>query len=339
MPDFSKVKQLIQEQMTARAIPSFAIAVARNGEILWEGGFGWADRENRIPATEHTPYYLASVTKSITATAIMILQERQLLDLDRPVNDYLGSTQVSSPLWDPVQATVRRVATHTAGLTTFRRTYYAGQSGSRLSADETIRRYGVLFWPPGDHFDYSNLGYGILGEVVARVSGKEYADFLREELFWPLDMNRASVGMGPAPDKYAAVRYSFDHGRSPQAESATPGASAGYCGVHDLVLFGMFHLKAHLPNQKAILSDASIDAMQNSTVDTGDGRYGLGWWVNEDFFGYRGILGQGGTDDSQAWLQLIPSEGIVVAVLSNIGGLLAATVIEEGIAVLLRRTI
>jgi CubicO group peptidase (beta-lactamase class C family) len=88
-PDFSKVRQFIQEQLVATSIPSIAVAVARRGKILWEEGFGWADRENRIPATEHTMYQTASVTKLMTSTAVMILQERKQLDLDRPVNDYI----------------------------------------------------------------------------------------------------------------------------------------------------------------------------------------------------------------------------------------------------------
>src|SRR5439155_10052240 len=85
--DFSKARQLIQEHMVEWSIPSISVAVARRGEILWEEGFGWADRENRIPATEHTMYYMASVDKSFAALALMILQERKQLDLDRPVND------------------------------------------------------------------------------------------------------------------------------------------------------------------------------------------------------------------------------------------------------------
>src|SRR5438105_682137 len=116
-PDFSTTRKLIEERMTAESIPSVAVAVARNGEILWEEGFGWADRENRIPATEHTMYYLASVTKAITGTAIMMLHDRKQLDLDHPINDYLGPARLSSPRWDVNGATVRRVAMHTAGLT------------------------------------------------------------------------------------------------------------------------------------------------------------------------------------------------------------------------------
>src|ERR1051326_1769649 len=115
--DFSKVRKSIEERLSS--IPSIAIAVARNGEILWEEGFGWADRENHIPATEHTMYYTASVTKSFTATALMILCERKKVDLDRAVNDYLTGAKLTSPAWNPAEATVRRVVTHTAGLTTF----------------------------------------------------------------------------------------------------------------------------------------------------------------------------------------------------------------------------
>src|SRR5213593_4901827 len=89
--DFSKARQFIQEQRVEWSIPSISVAVARRGEILWEEGFGWADRENRIPATEHTMYYMAWVNKSFTAVALLILQARNQLELDRPINDYLGA--------------------------------------------------------------------------------------------------------------------------------------------------------------------------------------------------------------------------------------------------------
>ncbi|MCI0748230.1 MAG: serine hydrolase [Verrucomicrobia subdivision 3 bacterium] len=323
-PDFSSARNLIQTQMVAKSIPAFSVAVVRRGEILWEEGFGWADRENRISATEHTPYYLASVSKTFTATAVMILQERKQLDLDRPVNSYLGLDGMRSPRWDVKGATVRRVMTHTAGLTTFRRNYYPEQGERGISLGEAIRRYGIAFWPPGERFDYSNLGYAILGEMVARASSRSYEDFLRTEIFLPLGMTRASLG-GAGLEKHVAKRYSSDHGLRPRIESATPGASAIYCSAHDLANFGMFHLKAHPPSHKAILSDASIDAMQISTVSTGDGLYGLGW----DFHGYRSVLAQGGTDDASTWLRLVPSEGIAVVGLANTGTSLPSKVINE----------
>lgn len=334
-PDFSEIRKLIKAEMAARSIPSLSVAVVRRGEIIWEEAFGFADREKGVAANQQTMYYTASVTKAVTATAIMVLHERKQIDLDRPINDYIKPMRVTSPLWNPNEATVRSVATHMSGLTTFGRNCYEDQPGCHISAEETIRRYGILYWRPGDHFDYTNLGYGILGEAVSRVSGKSYADFLRDEVFLPLGMTHASLGIAPGLKEHAAVRYSSTHGRRPLAYSATPGASGVYCNARGLALFGMFHLRAHLPSQKAILSDKSIGIMQNSTVAAGRGRYGLGWSVNEDMNGYRGVLAQGGTDDAMAFLQLIPSEGIAVAVLTNTGDLFPPKLVDEILSLLL----
>ena len=107
-PVRSRIEQLVEEDK----VPSMAVAVAREGEILWERGFGLADREGGCPATEHTSYALASISKSLTATALMVLVQRQLIDLDAPVNDYLEEIKVRARVGDAGKATVRRVASH-----------------------------------------------------------------------------------------------------------------------------------------------------------------------------------------------------------------------------------
>src|SRR5947209_8642796 len=89
--DFSAIRELIRSRLVEQSLPSLAVAVAQNGAILWEEGFGWANRENRMPATEHTMYSLASISKPITATGLMVLKEREKLELDRPINEYLGA--------------------------------------------------------------------------------------------------------------------------------------------------------------------------------------------------------------------------------------------------------
>lgn len=93
-----------------------ALAVARDGKILWEEGFGLADREKNISATEHTVYALASISKALTATGLMILVERGLIDMNSPINDYLGEAKLQARVGDAAKATVRRVTCHTSGL-------------------------------------------------------------------------------------------------------------------------------------------------------------------------------------------------------------------------------
>ena len=337
--DFVVLRKYIQERMATASIPSIAVAVVRDNRVLWEEGFGLADREQRIPATSHTPFYLASVTKAITGTAVMVVQEHHQINLDKPVNQYLASAKVHSPMWDATEATVRRVATHTAGLTTYYRKCAVQDSNCQVSTKTAIRRYGILFWPPGDHFDYSNLGYGILGEVVAHVSGKSYADFLQDQVFRPLGMQDCSLGIAAPKLGWIAAQYdSTSHTRTPVELSDTPGASSAHCSVHDLALFGMFALGAHGPAQKQILSDASLQFMLNPTVEKGDGkRYGFGWSLQSNLHGYVGVFAQGGTNDSFAVLQMIPSEKIAVAVIANTGTTIPFEIVDRVLSDLLPR--
>jgi len=334
-PDFSSVRTLIREQMAATDTPSMAVAVVRGKEILWEDGFGFIDHPVGTPTTPNTAFYCASVTKTITATALMILAERKQLDFDRPANEYLTEAKLTSPHWNANEATVRRIATHTAGLTTFNRAYVQGGKQERIPFAEIIRRYGIVFWPPGDSFDYSNLGYGILGEIVANVSKRSFGDFLKEEIFRPLGMEHSSLWV--TPGQPTAPRYnSYLKAVSPPIESAVPGASSVYSSVHDLALFGMFHLQTRPPGQRSILTSAGIEQLVSPTVDAGGGdRHSLAWSVKDDQNGYRTLLAQGGTSDSQAWLLLVPAEKIAVVVLGNCGNTPAPRVIDEILSTLL----
>lgn len=337
--DLASLRKYVLEQMAVAQIPSVVISVTQNNKIVWEEGFGLADRERGISATPHTSFYLASVSKAITGTAVVALQDRGKINLDHPINEYLGAAKVHSPMWNPAEATIRRVATHTAGLTTYNRKCAIQDAQCTASTDTAIRRYGILFWPPGDHFDYSNLGYGMLGEVVSRVSGRSYADFLREEVFRPLGMRDCFLGTESVGVEQIAAQYdSSSHARTPIQFSDTPGASSAHCSVHDLALFGMFALGEHVPNQRSILSDASLRMMLNPSVKSDDGeRYGFGWSLQPDHHGYGGLFAQGGTNDSFAVLQIIPSEKIAVAVIANTGTTIPFAIVDKVLGGLLPR--
>ena len=335
--DFSTARQIIRDGMARDSAPAVAVAIARGDSILWMEAFGYANRETRAPATIHTPFYLASVTKTITATAAMVLREQGRLDLDRPANDYLGGSRLTSPAWNTNGATLRRLATHTSGLTTFD----IGCSTARCelpSRDEIIRQYGVLMWPPGEHFDYSNLGYFILGDAIARATRSDLGAVLHNNVFRPLGMTDASLGIDPRRVDETAVQYSWTRGALPQESRFVSGASSVHASVNDVVRFGMLHAKAHAPGIQPILSDAVIDTMQYSTVPAGGTQqYGLGWWVETDRYGYRSVLAQGGTDASSAWLRIIPSERIVAVVLANKGVGFPSDVVDAMIASVLPR--
>jgi CubicO group peptidase (beta-lactamase class C family) len=336
-PDFSGVRSMIKEQMAATDTPAMAVAVTRGNEILWEEGFGFIDHPGGTPTTPNTLFYCASVTKAFTATALMILQERKQLDFDRPANDYLTQAKLTSPYsdWNAHEATVRRIAIHTAGLSTYDREWTQGLNQERVSLAEIIRRYAIIVSRPGERFDYSNLGYGVLGEIVASVSRRTFGDFLKEEIFRPLGMRHSSLGVDPRQP--TAPRYSpYLKAVRPPSEPTVPGASALYSSAHELALFGMFHLQTRRPGQREILSPTGIGRLTDPTVDAGGGnRHSLAWSVSDDQNGYHTLLAQGGTGDSQAWLLLVPAEKISVVVIGNSGLAPARMVIDEILSTLL----
>lgn len=338
IPDetLSRLQGLIQSQLVETGVPSLALAVAREGEIIWEEGFGWADRENRIPATPHTLYSLASITKPITATGLMVLAERNLIDLDRPADDYLGEAKLSARAGDAKDATLRRIASHTGGLPLHYHFFFEDEGCKRPHMDETIRRYGVLVTPPGETYRYANLGYGILDYIISRVSGETYPDFIRREVFIPLNMPRASIGIGPGLGPHCAVRYTRNGVPLPFYDFDHPGGSAAFCSANDLARFGMFHLKAHLPDQRAILSDGAIDAMQTLEARIGDrAGYGIGWFVLEDDNGLHAVRHDGSMPGVRTRLYLVPSESLAVAVLVNTHDELPVRIASEILAALL----
>ncbi|HWQ56026.1 MAG TPA: serine hydrolase domain-containing protein [Bryobacteraceae bacterium] len=332
---FEGVRDSIRRQLAETSVPSVAVAVARDGRIVWEEGFGWADREKRIPATAHTMYSLASISKPFTATGLMVLVRRGAIVLDKPVNDYLGSAKVRARVGDAAQATVRRVANHTAGLPLHFQFFYRGEPNRPPSRDETILRFGNLVAAPGEGYSYSNLGYGILDHVIARASGRSFAEFMRTSVFFPLGLTRTSVDFGPELEDYAAVRYGSDGLPIPPYEFDHDGASAVWSSAHDLVRFAMFHLKAHLPEQKPILPDDLIDAMQNPTAAIGaNSGYGVGWRVDDHPAG-RIVSHSGGMPGVLTDLRMVPSEKLAVVVLSNASAGLPQRIADQIVSALL----
>jgi CubicO group peptidase (beta-lactamase class C family) len=314
---FDQLRDSIRSQMVAQQAPSITVGVAKDGKIIWEESFGWADRERRIPATPNTMYSLASISKTMTGTALMTLVQAGKVDLDRPINDYLKDAQLQARIGDVREATVRRVANHTSGLPEYYQEFYENEPWPPPSPAETIRRFGWLMSPPGEKFEYSNLGYGILSHLIEQLSGKSYADYMREAVFLPLGMNRSSVEVDPAMWDFRAVRYGIDGLPVPPYVTDHPGASDIYSSAHDLLLFGMFQSKQHLSEQLPILSDSNIDSMQQPTKDEGGGKgYGVGWETihrnNITMLNHTG-----GMTGVQTELRIVPSEHLVVVVLCN----------------------
>lgn len=333
---FDSVRETIRNELERSGVPSLAVGVSRKDEILWTEAFGWADREQRIPATSHTPYSIASVTKPFTATALMLLAEQGLIRLDRPVNQYLGTARLRARIGRADEATVRRVANHTAGLPLHHHFFPENEPYRPPPLVETIRRYGNLVTPPGERYQYSNLGYGVLEHVIERVSGRDYPLFMKEEIFRPLELEHTSVALSERQARGSAVRYGPAGRRIPFYDFDHRGASAVFSCVEDLLRFAMLHLRVKGDLPEAFLSDDAIEQMQKPGRRRDDGSaYGLGWIVRDSTFGYRKVMHTGGMGGVSASLVLVPAYRLAVVVLANARTGLVGRISEDILAKLL----
>src|SRR5581483_5624066 len=320
-PRFEPARVVIRQVMAEKNVPSVSVAVAKGGKIVWEEAFGWADREKRIRATPDTMYSLASISKPFTATALMRLVEQGKIDLDKPVNEYLGASKLTGLAADASLATVRRVLSHTAGLPYHYHFFYNNESEGPPSMDDSIAHYGLVVTPPGEAYEYSNLGYGIIDYIISRVSGRSYDDYMRNEVFLPLGLTHTSVDIGPGLESFAAQRYDFQQRPIPFYTFDHRGGSAIYASAHDLLRFAMFHLKDRLPDQQPIVKESTIDLMHQTATPPVPGQpglgYGLGWITKADDHGYRVVYHTGGMPGVSTAFVLFPSEDLAVVVLTN----------------------
>lgn len=318
VPDgLQEIRELILELKANEDLPSIAVGVAHDGEIIWQEGFGWADREEKIETTPNTMYSTASISKPFTATAIKLLAERGEIDLDAPANDYLSGAKLHSPVYDADEVTVRMLLNHTGGLPLHYQFFYEDEEHERPSMAESIQRYGIVVYEPGAHYQYANFGYGVLDEIIANVSSRTYTEFLNQEVSEPLGLSRTYVGIKPGLENDHAIRYGPNNQPIPFFDFDHRGASAVYSSVQDLLRFGMFFTGDLPSDQQPILSEESRQIMMEPSSVRGSNAYGLGWISRDHEAGLHEVWHTGSMGGVSTILTMVPEENTVVAVLAN----------------------
>ncbi|MBK6266192.1 beta-lactamase family protein [Marivirga sp. S37H4] len=317
--DFSKIEHFIKEAIEKEETPSVAIAVAKDGMIIYQNAFGYADIENKIEANSSTAYQLASITKPITATAVMILNHQKIIDIYSQAEKYMDPLQFKATETNPSDVKIINLLNHTSGLGTYFQLNYADEPFEGDDFKTAFNKYGKLFYPVGRICEYSNLGYGLLDYIISNQSGKSYAQFLQTEIFNPLGMNNSFVNNPDNPGLSVAKKYDKNLKLLPEIINNTTGAGNVYSSIQDLIKFGMFHL---ISQENDILSPKEVDLMHNY-IDPDviypyydSTYYGLGWYFKNDD-GYRIVWHEGGMMGASTMLKLIPDENIAIAVMLN----------------------
>ena len=318
---YAAISRDIEREIAAGRADGVAVALTCKGKIIWERGFGWADKEKKKAVTPDTSFSLASVTKSFTTTALMTMVAAGKISLDTPANDYLGVAKIWGDAGDPAKVTLRALASHSAGLPGTFVLYPEGGVEKQPSMDEVIRDYAFLVTPPGERFHYSNVGMGIVAHIVARASGRDFGTYLHDQVLAPLGLSHSFFDTDLSRRGEMAQRYDNTGRAFAFYVTSTPGTGELYASVHDVARFAMFHLKDHLADQKPIITDEEIDQLHQPVIHVlADRSYGLGWMVGRAVDGSPVVYHNGNQPGVAAVMMLLPAHDISCVVLTNRDG-------------------
>jgi CubicO group peptidase (beta-lactamase class C family) len=322
-PDFPVIEAFISERMQALHIPGLALGIVLGNETVYLKGFGSAEPSGR-PVTPQTPFRLASVSKPLTAIAVMQLVERGWVELDAPVQRYLPWFRVADAA-SSAAITVRHLLYHISGVpqSAGNGNYYNGDL-SDGALEQNVRQLAAvaLNRPAGSTYEYANLNYDTLGLIVQAVSGQSYEAYVEEHIFGRLDMRHSYTSQSDAQTGGLAVGYRQWLGLPIAAQlpddRATRPSSFLIASAEDLTRVLIAALNNGQYAGRSVLSPQSMTTLLQPAVAIGDGGWhsGMGVEIGE-ISGVRVAAKTGGTANYNARILLAPDEAWGVVVLAN----------------------
>lgn len=276
------IDQTIEQFMQKYQIPGLSIAIARQGEIILAKAYGFADVDKQIPVNITHQFRIASISKPITAAAIMLLHEQGKLTLDDKVFGAGGLLASEFPVKHEIlkQITVRHLLEHTAGKE------WTNDSSAPMFQKPALSQTALIRWvlenrpitkPPGSEYAYSNFAYCLLGRVIEKLSGIAYQHFVRKHFFEPIKAKSFAIASKKPTNALFQVRYYPDTEENPYwFPIARMDANGGWiANAIDLVKFSM----SVDGRGNDILNKDSINIM--TTASRQNPEYALGWNVNQ----------------------------------------------------------
>jgi CubicO group peptidase (beta-lactamase class C family) len=322
-PDFAAIDNFVETEMDAQRIPGLALGIVEGDRIVHLRGFGKADPSGRAVSAQ-TPFIIGSLSKSVTALAVMQLVEAKELDLDAPVQRYIPWFRVADEQAS-AQITARHLLNQTSGLSTKTGRSFQGNGDTSDDAlENAVRKLSTiqLTEPVGATHQYSTINYSVLGLIVQTVSGQSYERYIQEHVFGPLKMRHSFTAEAEAERQGLATGHHYWFGRPTAADLPYNRGllPAGYLisSAEDMTHYLVAQLNDGQYGGSAVLSPSGTAELQRPAVPTAesDTSYGMGWFVGP-VNGIPAVFHQGETFNYHANIVLIPGSDRGVVVLMN----------------------
>ncbi|MDZ4863193.1 MAG: serine hydrolase domain-containing protein [Gemmatimonadota bacterium] len=323
----ARVDAYAKSELTRQQIPGFSLAVMRRGRIVLERGYGMANVEHQVPATPATIYQSGSLGKQFTAAAIMLLVQEGKLSLADSVT---GIFPDAPARWGAV--TIRHLLTHTSGAGDYPEDfdYRRDQTEDEMTALVLSRPFD---FSPGAKWQYSNLGYMLLGAIIHRVSGQFYGDLLHDRIFLPFGLRTARIISEADIVPNRAAGYRMVEGQLKNQEWVSPVVNTTadgslYLTVRDIARWDSLLYSDDLLTPES-LREITTPVVLNSGMTY---PYGFGWRVGSAN-GRRIMAHSGSWQGFKSYFVRYPDDSVSVVIFANVAEA-DVTTIAQGVAAL-----
>lgn len=324
-----KIQAFIENVVEAHRLPGLAVSVVKDSQPWFELGLGLQQFVNKPPVTPDTLFHCASISKLFTATAVLQLTEKSLIHLDDPLVKHVPWFHLADDRFEAI--TIRQLLTHTSGLSDITDYGWDQPEYDAGALERYVRSLSsqTLLAAPGERFAYSNIGYEVLGALIAVVSGMTFEDYVRKHILLPLGMEHSTHLKAEIPEG----AFAEPHLRGLNTELSTlypyhrahAPSSTLHSSAHEMNLWMSSHLQGTGETASAILQPETIAQMWEPQADVrkagnpGTGivqQIGLGWFLGEHR-GYQTLSHSGQDIGFTSQLVLIPGKSLGVTVLCS----------------------
>ncbi|HJZ81635.1 MAG TPA: serine hydrolase [Pyrinomonadaceae bacterium] len=316
------LEPLIVQVVEQRKIPGFAIAIVHNQKVVYAAGFGVRNLENKNDKiTPQSLFHMASITKPFVATSVMQLVEKGKVDLESPVVKYLPYFRLNDERYATI--TVRQMLSHLSGMPDVRDYEWDKPQYDDGALERYVRSLTnqSLIAAPGDRFRYSNMAYEVLGDLIAKVSGMTFEDYVRINILEPLGMKSSTLLVKQTdPSLLTSPHVGSESGATvvskifPYNRMHSPSSTL-YSNVLDMTRWAMANLNRGELDGKRILKDSTYDIMWKPAGDKWQ-QIGISWFLGT-YREHRTISHSGGDTGFLSNLVMIPAQSIAVVMMVN----------------------
>ncbi len=327
-------EKFAKEQMALDKAPGLSVGFMKD-DYTWTKGFGFSDLENKVPAKPESSYRLASITKTITAIAVLQLVEEGKIDLDAEVQTYVP--YFPKKKW-PV--TVRLLLGHIGGISHYKNYDVEGHIKVRKNTKEALEIFQDfdLVAEPGTKYNYSSYGFNLLGAVIEGASGQSYGDYIKKNIFDPLGMENSRMDDPVDLISNRVSGYRLIKGEIKNSEFVDVSSRFAGGGTRSTVV-DLLRYANGIIEGKLLKSQTWKNAF--TSMATSKGRftgYGMGWRVRP-WNGHFQVSHSGSQPETRTYLLILPTENFSIAIASNLEGTnltpyvrrLAELVLEEDV--------